>query len=33
MIFDDSSENDWNRQKVLERLTPVNLPTGIQPQI
>jgi cobalt-zinc-cadmium resistance protein CzcA len=33
MIFDDSSENDWNRQKVLERLTQVNLPTGIQPQI
>src|SRR4030088_594289 len=21
MIFDDSSENDWNRQKVQERLT------------
>jgi cobalt-zinc-cadmium resistance protein CzcA len=33
MIFDDSSDNDWNRQKVLERLTQVNLPTGIQPQI
>ena len=33
MIFDDSSENDWNRQKVLERLTQVNLPAGIQPQI
>jgi cobalt-zinc-cadmium resistance protein CzcA len=33
MIFDDSSENDWNRQKVLERLTGVTLPTGIQPQI
>jgi cobalt-zinc-cadmium resistance protein CzcA len=33
MIFDDSSENDWNRQKVLERLTSVALPTGIQPQI
>ena len=26
MIFDDSSVNDWNRQKVLERLTQVNLP-------
>jgi cobalt-zinc-cadmium resistance protein CzcA len=33
MIFDDSSVNDWNRQKVLERLTQVTLPTGVQPQI
>ena len=33
MIFDDSSVNDWNRQKVLERLTQVNLPQGLQPQI
>jgi cobalt-zinc-cadmium resistance protein CzcA len=32
-IFDDQSENDWNRQKVLERLTQVNLPQGLQPQI
>ncbi len=35
MIFDDTSVNDWNRQKVLERLTQVNLPQGqnLQPQI
>src|SRR6202162_5008265 len=35
MIFDDSSVNDWNRQKVLESLTQVNLPSGqnLQPQI
>src|SRR5450755_3445743 len=33
MIFDDSSVNDWNRQKVLERLTQVNLPSGLQSQI
>jgi cobalt-zinc-cadmium resistance protein CzcA len=35
MIFDDSSVNDWNRQKVLERLTQANLPAGqnLQPQI
>jgi cobalt-zinc-cadmium resistance protein CzcA len=35
MIFDDSSVNDWNRQKVLERLTQVTLPAGqnLQPQI
>ncbi len=33
LIFDDSSVNDWNRQKVLERLTQVNLPQGLQPQL
>src|SRR3984957_12675133 len=33
MIYDDTSVNDWNRQKVLERLTQVNLPQGLQPQI
>jgi len=33
MIFDDQSQNDLNRQKVLERLTQVNLPAGLQPQI
>src|ERR1039457_235944 len=33
MIFDDNSVNDWNRQKVLERLTQVNLPSGVQSQI
>jgi cobalt-zinc-cadmium resistance protein CzcA len=33
MIFDDSSVNDWNRQKVLERLTQVSLAQGLQPQI
>src|SRR5579864_2934739 len=33
MIFDDESANDWNREKVLERLSQVNLPTGVQPQI
>src|SRR5580692_11046142 len=32
-IFDDESDNDWNRQKVLERLTLVSLPEGVQPQI
>jgi cobalt-zinc-cadmium resistance protein CzcA len=31
MIFDDSSVNDWNRQKVLERLTQVNLPPPAKP--
>jgi cobalt-zinc-cadmium resistance protein CzcA len=33
MIFDDDSENDWNRQKVLERLSQVTLPQNLQPQI
>src|SRR5882757_2448525 len=33
MIFDDDSENDWNRQKVLERLALVSLPNNLQPII
>src|SRR6478752_6010920 len=33
LIFDDESENDWNREKVLERLAQVNLPAGLTPQI
>jgi len=33
LIFDDQSQNDMNRQKVLERLSQVNLPAGLQPQM
>jgi cobalt-zinc-cadmium resistance protein CzcA len=33
MVFDDDSENDWNRAKVLERLAQVTLPPGLQPQM
>jgi cobalt-zinc-cadmium resistance protein CzcA len=33
LIFDDESENDWNRQKVLERLSQVTLPQNLQPQM
>ncbi|HWD99648.1 MAG TPA: CusA/CzcA family heavy metal efflux RND transporter [Bryobacteraceae bacterium] len=33
MIFDEESENDWNRQKVLERLSQVTLPQNLQPQM
>ncbi len=33
MVFDDASVNDWNREKVLERLSQVTLPNGLQPQI
>ena len=33
LIFDDESANDWNRQKVLERLAQLTLPQNLQPQI
>ncbi len=33
MIFDDDSENDWNRSKALERLSQVTLPGNIQAQM
>jgi cobalt-zinc-cadmium resistance protein CzcA len=33
MIFDDSSVNDWNRQKVLERLNQADLPDGVSPSM
>jgi len=33
LIFDNNSENDWNRQKVLERLSQVTLPAGLQPRM
>jgi len=33
LIFDDESVDDWNRQKVLERLTQVNMPAGVLPQM
>ncbi len=33
MNFDDESNNDWNRQKVLERLSSVTLPENLQPVI
>jgi cobalt-zinc-cadmium resistance protein CzcA len=33
LIFDDESQNDWNRSKVLERLSQVTLPNGLQPQM
>src|SRR5215471_7943800 len=32
-IFDDDSNNLQNRQQVLEKLTLVNLPAGLSPQI
>jgi len=33
LIFDDNSNNDWDRQKVLERLSQVTLPPSVSAQI
>jgi cobalt-zinc-cadmium resistance protein CzcA len=33
MTFDDEAANDWNREKVLERLAQVTLPPGVTPQM
>jgi cobalt-zinc-cadmium resistance protein CzcA len=33
LIFDDESDNDWNRERVLERLSQVVLPPGVVPQM
>jgi heavy metal efflux system protein len=33
LIFDDDSDNDWDRQKVLERLPAVALPANVSAQI
>src|SRR6202171_4160133 len=33
LIFDDSSNNAWNRQKVPERIAQADLPPGLQPSM
>ena len=33
LIFDDETENAWNRERVLERLSQVTLPPGVVPQM
>ena len=33
LIFDDASENAWNRERTLERLSQVTLPPGVVPQL
>ncbi|MGA3211886.1 MAG: CusA/CzcA family heavy metal efflux RND transporter, partial [Terriglobales bacterium] len=33
MIFDDESDNNWNRERVLERLSQVTLPPNVVPQM
>src|SRR5271154_2106342 len=33
LIFEDGSDNAWNRERVLERLAQVTLPPGVTPQM
>src|SRR5271156_2694743 len=33
LIFDDGSDDNWNRERVLERLSQVTLPAGVVPQM
>jgi heavy metal efflux system protein len=33
LIFDDDSDNNWNRERVLERLSQVTLPAGVTGQM
>ena len=33
LIFDDDSDNGWNRERVLERLSQVTLPAGVTGQM
>ena len=33
IIFDDGSDNDWNRQKVTEKMAQADLPDGVQPSM
>ena len=33
LVFDDDTDNNWNRERVLERLSQVTLPTGVVPQM
>src|SRR5580704_16997529 len=33
LVFEDGTNNDWNRERALERLTQVTLPPGLQPQM
>ena len=33
LIFEDGTENAWNRERVLERLNQVTLPQGVSPQM
>ena len=33
LIFEDGTDNAWNRERVLERLSQVTLPPNVQPQM
>jgi cobalt-zinc-cadmium resistance protein CzcA len=33
LVFEDGTDNAWNRERVLERLNQVTLPTGVLPQM
>jgi len=33
LVFEDGTDNAWNRERVLERLSQVTLPTGVVPQM
>src|ERR1700691_197885 len=33
LIFEDGTDNAWNRERVLERLSQVTLPAGVTPQM
>ena len=33
LIFDDDSDNNWNRERVVERMGMVSLPAGLTPQL
>src|SRR6202790_4494231 len=33
LVFEDGSDNAWNRERVLERLPQVTLPSGVVPQM
>ena len=33
LMFDDGTDNGWNRERALERLAQVSLPPGVSPQM
>src|SRR5258708_22115733 len=33
LVFDDDTENAWNRERVLERMAQATLPNGLTPQM
>jgi cobalt-zinc-cadmium resistance protein CzcA len=33
LVFDDDTDNAWNRERVLERLSQVTMPPGVVPQM